>query len=217
MNTKTPNSKIVLSFHMQALKTNFFFTILFGITLLLPNISKAQTFYRVDYISGQTSPNTAVSATSNNDITSNAPTTGTRVYSYFYNTNTQAEQINANIKSIVVYNVPTGISGSTITRDTVLFVKSTDGSYPIYNVKTLRALSTFVMKDVNGSSNNTSSKTFKLLNDITFTDNDLIWNWNGAATGTYTSNFLPIGYWGDGTTNSNTKYFAGTFEGIIIQ
>jgi hypothetical protein len=42
---------------MQALKTNFFFTILFGITLLLPNISKAQ-YDRVDYISGSTTGTT---------------------------------------------------------------------------------------------------------------------------------------------------------------
>jgi hypothetical protein len=79
-----------------------------------------------------------------------------------------------------------------------LFIKSTDGSYPIYNVKTLRALSTFVMNDVcksytssttptastsstDATTKNTYQKTFKLLNDIVFASTDLIWNWNSAT------------------------------------
>lgn len=83
---------------------------------------------------------------------------------------------------------------------------STTTYYEISTVMQLRALSKHVM---NG--NYCSGLKFKLLNDIVFTADYTIYNWDGTPGNE--SNFLPIGCWSNYETSDNTKYFAGTFEG----
>lgn len=83
---------------------------------------------------------------------------------------------------------------------------STTTYYEISTVMQLRALSKYVM-----DGNYCSGLKFKLLNDIVFTADYTIYNWDGTPGNE--SNFLPIGCWSDYETSNNTKYFAGTFEG----
>jgi hypothetical protein len=190
--------------------------ILCGIVFVMAVSSlSAQTYQRVDYILGQTTPNAAVSASSNTDITTNAPSTGTRIYSYFYETG--ADQTNDNIKAIMVYNVPSGTSTTTnvsFIKESITEESITETYYGIADKDHLRALSAFVMKDISSSANienaNTYNKTFKLTSDITFTSEDNIFtggNW------TANSNFIPIGGWNNASTCVDYKIFAGTFNG----
>jgi hypothetical protein len=220
--------------------------------LFLSNSAQAQTYYqRVDYILGEHSANDSAA----NSLTSfTLSTTQNVLYSYFYETTSgQNHASDAEIKAIAVYNVPNG----TEAHAKVTLVRTgtgTDSYFPITSIAELRALSAFTMDDtlryykvthsdatIDSSLNgwmryqrrNTYGKTFKLMNDLTFTDADIIYQ-AGDSNFVGASNFLPIGgFVREGYNNNNyysytvtetdnttstvkvsyDKKFSGTFDG----
>ncbi|MDR1346601.1 MAG: T9SS type A sorting domain-containing protein [Bacteroidales bacterium] len=102
-----------------------------------------------------------------------------------------------------------GTETRTFTSDSILFTTTLwegigSGEFPflIYTVEDLILLSDFVRTDPNNTTTiankNSYGKYWKLMNNIDMSD----------ITG-----FIPIGGWSNATTNSSTKFFAGTFDG----
>jgi hypothetical protein len=234
--------RITLSIMVLSLCTVFLF---------FSNSAQAQTYQRVDYILGEHSANDSAA----NNLTSfTLSTTQNVLYSYFYETTSgQNHASDAEIKAIAVYNVPNGTEAHT--KVTLVRSGTGTGSYfPITSIAELRALSAFTMDDtlmyykVTHSDEsidtslchwnryelrNTYGKTFKLMNDLTFTDADIIYQ-AGDSNFVGASNFLPIGGFvregyknnsdysyqvteTDNTTSTvlviNERKFAGTFDG----
>lgn len=133
------------------------------------------------------------------------------------NTDTEVRTAILNFTSALYPSVNKEIIITQASSDPSVMVGSGTESDP-FQIKTvahLRALSEFVKNDPNNSTDYTKKNTYgvyyKLMNDITFIDKDLIYDWDGIPGNE--SNLWPIGGFNpDGKSNGN-KSFGGVFDG----
>jgi hypothetical protein len=118
----------------------------------------------------------------------------------------------SNGTNIVVTNVPTTISGNTVSTETVTITKDADGYYEISDYKQLRALSCYVNAGFNaGDPEGENYMKFKLMNDIDMSNpNLLVYLPSTYSQFSAASNFIPIG-----GCNNMGEYVGNVFGGLF--